>query len=92
MKKQCKLVVGVYCEVHDESETFNTMTPRTHGAISVGPIGDLNGTYKFFFLETGRILKWHKCTDYPISQQVINKVNKWRGGVKENRIWGKFVF
>ena len=51
------------CEVHNRPDRYNTMTSRTNGFIALGPIGNLNGIYKFFYLKTGHILKWRKCTD-----------------------------
>ena len=51
------------------------MTPCTHEAIDVGPTGNLNRTN--FFLKTGRIFKLRKWAEYPITKQVINRVNKW---------------
>ena len=71
------MVVGTYCEVHDEPDPSNTMTTRTNESIALEPTGNLNGTYKFFFLKTGCILKLRKWTEYPMSQQVIITVNKW---------------
>ena len=53
------------------------------GQIALKPIGNLNGTHKLFCLKTGRILKRSKWTGYHISQQVINTVNKWGGGIQE---------
>ena len=55
------------------------MTPITHGEISLYPMGNLNRTYKLFFLKTGHILKNFKWTDYTILQQVIKKVKKCGG-------------
>ena len=51
-KKNCCKLFGVYCEVHDEPETTNTMMQHTHEAIAMGPTGNLQGSYKFLCLET----------------------------------------
>ena len=51
-KKHCYMLLGAYCEVHDEPEITNTMRPRTHKAIAMGPTGNLQGSYKFLCLET----------------------------------------
>ena len=72
------MVVKTYCEVHDEPDPSNDMTPGTHETIALGNTGNLNGIYKFFCLKTGRILKWRKWTEYPIPKQVVNTVNKCR--------------
>ncbi len=55
--KHCRVLPGTYCEVHDEPSPLNTMTPRMHKAIVMGPTGNLQGTVKFFCLTMGHILK-----------------------------------
>jgi hypothetical protein len=40
-KKHCRVLPGTYCEVHDEPSPLNTMTPCTHEAIALGPMGNL---------------------------------------------------
>jgi hypothetical protein len=73
--KHCRVLTGAYCEVHDEPSPLNTMTPRTHKAIAMGPTGNLQGTVKFFCLTTGCILKQHSFTPYPMPDRVIKRVN-----------------
>jgi hypothetical protein len=55
--KHCRVLPGTYCEAHDEPSPLNTMTPWTHKAIAMGPMGNLQGLMKFFYINTGRILK-----------------------------------
>ncbi len=52
-KLHCQAPFGAYCEIHDEPSISNT---RTHAAICLGPTGNLQGSYKFVCLETGRKL------------------------------------
>ncbi len=40
-KKHCRVEPGTYCKVHDEPTPTNTMMPRTHKAITLGPMGNL---------------------------------------------------
>ena len=47
-KKHCRVEPGTYCEVHDEPTPTNTMAPRTHAAIALGPTGNLQGSVKFY--------------------------------------------
>ena len=47
-KRHCKITFGTYCEVHDEPDPRNDMTPRTHEGINVGPTGNIQGTYNSF--------------------------------------------
>jgi hypothetical protein len=73
--KHCRVLPGTYCEVHDKPSPSNTMMPRTHKAIAMGPTGNLQGTVKFFCLTTGRILKQCSFTPYPMPDRVIKCVN-----------------
>jgi hypothetical protein len=36
---------------------LNTMAPRMHAAIALGPTGNMQGSVKFYCLTTGRVLK-----------------------------------
>jgi hypothetical protein len=51
-KKHLSLQVGQYCQVHEEDTLCNSPSPRTKGAISLGPSGNLQGGYKFMALNT----------------------------------------
>ena len=55
-KRHCRVEPGTYCEVHDEPVPSNSMTPRTHAAIALGPTGNMQGSVKFYCLTTGRVL------------------------------------
>ena len=66
---------GTYCEVHDEPVPTNTMTPRTHEAIALGPTGNLQGSVKFYCLNTGRVLKRRSFTAMPMPARFIRRVN-----------------
>jgi hypothetical protein len=73
--KHCRVLPGTYCEVHVEPSPSNTMTPRTHEAIAMGPTGNLQGRVKFFCFTTGCILKQRSFTPYPMPDRVIKCVN-----------------
>ena len=55
-KKHCRVLPGTYCEVHDEPLPSNTMVLRTQERIALGPMGKLQGTLKFYCLNTGCML------------------------------------
>jgi hypothetical protein len=74
-KKHCRVLPGTYCEVHDEPVPTNTMTPRTHECIDLGPTGNLQGSIKFYCLTTGRVLKRRSFTPMPMPDRVIRRVN-----------------
>jgi len=73
--KHCRVLPGSYCKVHDEPSPFNTMAPRTHEAIALGPTGNLQGSVKFFCLNTGRVLKRRAFTVMPMPDRVVRRVN-----------------
>jgi hypothetical protein len=55
--KHCRSPFGAYCEVHDEPTPTNTMVTCSTLAIVLGPMGNLQGTYKFFSLAMGKKVK-----------------------------------
>ena len=69
----------------DEPSPSNTMTPRMHEAIAVGPTGNLQGLVKFFCLNTGRILKQRSFTALPMPDRVLKRVNDIRLHKKQGR-------
>ncbi|KAL7538669.1 hypothetical protein ACHAXR_008718 [Thalassiosira sp. AJA248-18] len=98
-KKHCRVVVGSYCEVHDEPSPSNTMVSRTHEGIALGPTGNLQGSVKFYSLTTGRVIKSCNFTEMPMPESIIKKVNKigakerqgrhfrFTNGVNEPYVW-----
>jgi hypothetical protein len=50
------------------------MTTRSTPAIVLGPTGNLQGTYKFLNLVTGKKVKRRAFTPYPMPDSVIKKV------------------
>ena len=76
-EKHCQLDFGTYCEVHDEKDPTNDNVPRSHEGIALGPTGNFNGTYKFFCLKTGRVLKRRRWTEYPMPDRVVKKMEWW---------------
>ena len=74
-KKHCHVLVGSYCEVHDDSSPSNTMMSCTHEAIALGPTGNLQGSVKFYTLTTGRAIKRRNFTEMSMPDSMIRKVN-----------------
>jgi hypothetical protein len=87
--KHCRAQFGSYCEVHDEPIPTNSMISRTTHAIVLGPTGNLQGTYKFFSLETGKKIKRRQFSSYPMPDTVIARVERYG---KENALPGIFDF
>ena len=74
-KKHCWVEPGTYCEVHNEPTPTNTMMPRTHEAIALGPTENLQGSVKFYCIHTGRVLKRRSFMPMPMLDHVIQRVN-----------------
>jgi len=74
-KKHCQLVFGSYAQTHEEPDLTNSLNTRTVGAICLGPTGNLQGSYKFFSLCSGKLITCHAWTALPMPQEVIDIVN-----------------
>ncbi len=61
-KKHCRVLPGTYWEMHDEPSPSNMMVVRTHKGIALGPTGNLQGTMKFYCLNTELVLKRRSFT------------------------------
>jgi len=45
---------GSNCEMHIDPDIMTTLEPRANWAICMGPMGNLQGSYKFLLLATGK--------------------------------------
>ncbi len=52
--EHCWVFPCTYCEAHNKPVSSNTMIPRTHKMIVLGPTGNLQRSVKFYCLKTGR--------------------------------------
>ncbi|KAL7460774.1 hypothetical protein ACHAXS_001215, partial [Conticribra weissflogii] len=75
-KNHCCVPFGAYCEVFEDRERTNTMASRTREAISLGPTGNMQGTYKFMCLSTGRIIKRRQFKELPMPTSIISRVEQ----------------
>jgi hypothetical protein len=71
----CCSLFGAYCEVHNENDPSNTMRPRTSQAIALNPTGNLQGSYYFMSLGTGKRISQHCWTELPFTQEVIDRLH-----------------
>jgi hypothetical protein len=68
---------GAYAQVHGEPKHGNdAIVSRTVGGKSLGPKGNIQGTYKFMSLLTGRLIKAWSFTPLLMPDEVINMVKK----------------
>jgi hypothetical protein len=78
----CRVPFGSYCEAHDEPPPTNNMVSWSTPAIVLGPTGNLQGTSKFFSLETRAKIKRRLIMRYPMPDLIIKKVERFaRGGI-----------
>ena len=68
-RRHCRLDFGEFCEVYDQPEHSNSMKPRTHAAIA-------QGSYYFFCLTTGEILKRQQWVRMPMPGSVVQRVEE----------------
>ena len=81
--KYCRAPFGSYCKTHEEPSPTNYMAPCSSPTIVLGPTVNLQGTYKFFSLETGKKIKRRRFTRYTMPDSVIKRVEKFaRDGVR----------
>ncbi len=74
-KKHCRVLPRTYCEAHDKPIPSNSMEPRTHETIAFGPTRNIQGSVKFYCLNTGWVLKHHLFTPMPMPDRIIKSVN-----------------
>ena len=82
--KHCRVFPGTYYEVHDGTAPSNTTVSRTQEGITLGLPGNLQGSVKFFCLNTARVLKRRGFSVIPMPKSSITKVNEI--GKKENQV------
>ena len=58
--KYCRAQFGSYVQTHEEPESSSMMQAHTLDAICLGPTGNLQGSYKFLNLRTGRRITLQK--------------------------------
>jgi hypothetical protein len=53
----CKAPFGAYCKTHEENDPTNSMDTQGTPSICLGPTGNLQGSYYFLSLVTGKLIK-----------------------------------
>jgi hypothetical protein len=72
--------------MHIDPDITNTLEPRTNWAICMGPMGNLQGSYKFLLLTTGKKVTRRKFTEMPVTDAMIKQVEEM--AVKDGAIKG----
>ena len=74
-KSDIVLSFGVYCQVVENVQPWNNLTPWTQAAILVGSLGNLSGGQVFLALDTGHTIIRHQWVALPMPPVVIDCVN-----------------
>ena len=72
--KEPKHGFGDYVQVHSRVVN-NSMYERTSGAIALMPWGNLEGSWYFYLLHNGEVVKRNKATTMPITDDIIAYLN-----------------
>ena len=64
---------GTYVQTHEKTD--NTMRARTVSAITLRPSGNVQGSFYYFSLQTGRRLHRRRCTPLPLPDEVLERVH-----------------
>jgi hypothetical protein len=75
-KVQLVLQVSQYCQVHEQEFPCNSQLPCTRGTIALGPTGNVQGSFKFMALNTGKVITCYTWDAIPMPNTVIDQVNK----------------
>ena len=73
-KLHCHIKFGTYCQVYQELHPSNTPQERTVDAICLELTGNLQGSYKYFVLETRRKVTQPQSTPLPMPKFIIEWV------------------
>ena len=84
-KKSCKLHFRDYAQVHEDRYVVNKLEERTQGAICLGPTGNLQSTYNFFSLRSGKKITRGQLTEVPTPTIVMKRVAAMALDKKKNK-------
>eukprot|EP00804_Cyclotella_cryptica_P008907 CCRYP_012017-RA/>CCRYP_012017-RA protein AED:0.23 eAED:0.23 QI:0/0/0/0.75/0.33/0.25/4/0/1155 len=91
-QRHCRVPFGAYIEASKDAMITNTMRPRTHGCIELGPSGNLQGSVKCFDLKTGMVVKRCTVAELPMPDAVIRKISFWGKKSKQAQFPDKLQF
>ena len=74
--KDLKHSYGDYVQVHEEEISNRVDIGRTRGAIALRPTGAMDGSWYYWILETAKVVRRLRATVLPISQDVIDAINR----------------
>jgi len=75
-EKHCKIPFGAYVQANNQSLPTNTNAPRTIDCIYLRPTNNKQGGHELMDLASGRVITRPRVIEIPITQVVINAVEK----------------
>jgi hypothetical protein len=72
---QLQLKFGSYCQAAEDVTPCNSLAARMHGAIAMGPSGNMSGGQCFLALDIGKSIVRHCWKELPMLSAVIDQVN-----------------
>ena len=75
-KKHLKTTPGKYCLVHEDNIRTNTMAPRATRALAIGPDFNLQGSYRFYLLDSGKIVTRRNWDEMVVTADIIAKIEE----------------
>ena len=72
--KMCKVPFCEYVQVHEDRNIMIKMRERTQGWICLSPMRNVQGTYNFLLLRTGKKITRGQCTELPTPTIVMKRV------------------
>eukprot|EP00957_Ditylum_brightwellii_P037908 2866673-Ditylum_brightwellii.AAC.1 len=75
LKHHCRLPFGAYAQTHEEGSNSVT-TECTLGAICFSPVGNIQGSYKFMSLQTGKLIARQNFDELPATRNIIQRVGE----------------
>eukprot|EP00957_Ditylum_brightwellii_P023206 1751211-Ditylum_brightwellii.AAC.1 len=73
IKNQCCIPFEVYTQICKE-ESNSVATESTLGTICLGPVGNVQGTYKFMSLRASKLIIRGDSSEIPATQDIIKRV------------------
>jgi hypothetical protein len=80
----CTYQFGDYVQTHEQHD--NSMQSRTIGALAMRPTGNVQGSYYFYSLLTGRIINQRNATKLAMPTEVIDRIEVL--AIKDNDLMG----
>ena len=77
-----RICFGDYVQAHTVNTIRNSMTPRVDGAIALTPLGNAQGSVKFYCLATGGIITRDHWTVVPLTDNIIAHMNELANSLK----------